>query len=341
MATRPILGLVSTLGSLRRQGEDIDAVLARHGIDLEHVDPTARIERALELRIYTEVAEVLRDPLAGLKAGNAMGIGSYGPLIMLLLTCTNALEALRAGIHYQRLTYLYGSLRLEPGERNSALVLTHVPLPPRAFRFRVDGEVAGTWKLGRDLQSTFAMDFRPECVEMPYPRPPEHAAYESLFQCPVTWDRSETRFHMSNEYLHTRFPTADATAHRFYRTQCDQLLVQLDDDAGDRLADRILAHLALFNGALPGQADVAAALGLNERTFRRQLSAEGQNYRSLLDQARFSKARSLLGETRLPIDAIAQQLGYSESAAFIHAFRRWSGQSPAAWRRGQPGTHRD
>ena len=110
MATRPILGLVATLTCLRRLGEDIDPVLARYGIDLDSVDPTARIDRARELQIYTEIAPVLRDPLAGLKAGDSIGIGSYGPFIMLLLTCRNASEAVRTGIRYQDLTYLYGRL---------------------------------------------------------------------------------------------------------------------------------------------------------------------------------------------------------------------------------------
>ena len=141
MATRPILGLISIVDGLRKLGEDVTPVLARHGIDLDHVDPSAHIDRALELRIYVEVAEVLQDPLAGLRAGTNVGIGSYGPFVMLVMTCENAWEAFRIGVQYQQLTYLYGTLRLEPGAHTSTLVLAPMPLPPRAFRFRVDGEV--------------------------------------------------------------------------------------------------------------------------------------------------------------------------------------------------------
>ncbi len=32
------------------------------------------------------------------------------------------------------------------------------------------------------------------------------------------------------------------------------------------------------------------------------------------------------------VEAIAQQLGYAESAAFIHAFQRWAGMTPSAFR---------
>lgn len=336
MACRSILGLIATLDGLRKGGEDIAPVLARHGLDLDHVDPTALIDRALELRIYSEVVEVLRDPLAGLKAGSNFGIGSYGPFIMLVMTCATVYEAFRTGVAYQRLTYLYGTLRLEPGERASRLVLTPLPLPPRVFRFRVDGEVSGTLKLVRDLQMTFGLDLSPERIDMPYPRPAEADAYEALFRCPVHWGETEARIHIPNAYLQLRFPTADANAHRAYRAQCDQLLRQLEANS-ESFRDRVLAQLTLFSGGLPAAAEVAAGLGMSERSFRRRLTEEDTSFRALVDEVRYGKARALLRESRLPVEAIALQLGYSEAAGFIHAFRRWSGQTPAAWRRGTQG----
>src|SRR6516225_8974396 len=50
----------------------------------------------------------LSDPLVGLKMGNFFGLAGYGPLVMLLMTCATAYEALQTGVRYQRLTYLYG-----------------------------------------------------------------------------------------------------------------------------------------------------------------------------------------------------------------------------------------
>lgn len=334
MASRSIVGLLATFDGLRKLGEDIDPVLARFGLDLDRVDPTARIDRALELRIYTAVAEVLRDPLAGLKAGTNFGIGSYGPFTMLVMTCANAYEAFQVGVRYQQLTYLFGTLRFEPGEGASALVLTPPALAGRAFRFRVDGEASGTLKLVHDLQATFGLDLNAERVVMPYPRPPEAAEYEALFRCPVAWDGRETRFIIRNEHLRLPFPTADATAHRFFRAECDRLMVELNVDEED-MATRVRAHLALHSDSMPGIAEVAAALGTSERSLRRRLQEEGRGFRELVDEVRFVKAKQLLRED-LPVDAVAQALGYSESAAFIHAFRRWAGVTPAAWRRQPP-----
>jgi AraC-like DNA-binding protein len=40
----------------------------------------------------------------------------------------------------------------------------------------------------------------------------------------------------------------------------------------------------------------------------------------------------LLQDTQVPLGQIAAALGYSEASAFTRAFRRWSGETPTAWR---------
>jgi transcriptional regulator GlxA family with amidase domain len=52
----------------------------------------------------------------------------------------------------------------------------------------------------------------------------------------------------------------------------------------------------------------------------------------LLDQVRYQHARKLLQTSRMSIEQIAFSLGYSEMAAFTHAFIRWSGRSPSSFR---------
>lgn len=334
MSTRSILGLVYTLQGLRAIGEDPGPVLQRHGLDPEKLDPAAEIDRGLELRIYGDLAESLRDPMAGLKAGTYFSMAGYGPLTMLLMTCENAWEAFGAGVKYQQLTYLYSELSLEPGEASTALVLTPVPLPEPAFRFRVDGEMSGTYQLALDLQKHLGIDVTPRCVEVPYPEPPEAAAYEAHYQCPVHFGAEVARFWMSNELLRIPFPSANRTAHEMYRAQCDQLLTRRhESEVG--IAEQVRRYLDMFRGEFPSAAEAGRVFGLPERSFRRRLSEEGTSFRALLEETRFRRARQYLVKTRDPVDLIAQQLGYAESAAFIHAFRRWAGMSPAAWRRQQ------
>lgn len=336
MSTRSILGLIYMVQGLQQLGEDPGPVLRKHGLDPDQLDPSTRIERARELRIYADLAERLHDPMLGLRLGGFYGLAGYGPLVMLIMTCANAWEAFQMGVKYQRLTYLFGTLRLEPGERLSALVLSPMPMAPRAFRFRVDGEVSGTYKMVRDMQATMGLDIHADRIDMPYPRPRQAGEYEDYFNAPVRFGESEARFWLRNDHLQLRFPSADAAAHSMYRTMCDQQLqAQQASEGRDTLAERVSAHLALFNSGFPASEDVAKALDLSERSLRRQLADEGQSFRDLLAQARHAKARELLSQTTLPVEAVAQQLGYAEAAAFTRAFQRWQGMTPSAWRQHQ------
>ncbi|MPR12412.1 helix-turn-helix transcriptional regulator [Microvirga tunisiensis] len=79
-------------------------------------------------------------------------------------------------------------------------------------------------------------------------------------------------------------------------------------------------------------ATVADRFAIHRRTLSRHLRAEGAGFQSLVDETRFEIARQLLSQTRIPLSEVAVALGYSEASAFTRAFRRWSGQSPAAWR---------
>jgi AraC-like DNA-binding protein len=333
MSTRSALGLIYLAQGLQQLGVDPDPVLARHGLSRAKLDPTTRIERTLELRIHADLAKDIADPLIALKLGGFYGLGGYGPLVMLLMTCATAYDALQSGIRYQRLTYLFSTLSYEPGEQLSAMVLTPMAMPPQALRFRVDGEVSGTYKMVRDMQVSFGLDIHAERIDMPYPRPPEAAAYEKHFGCPVSFGHTQARMWMRNEYLRLRLPSSDANAHSMYRAMCDQQLVEQQASA-ETLSERVLTHLGLFNGSYPSIDKVATSLGRSERTLRRQLGDEGHSFRDLLAQARYAKAQHLLKHTTQPIEAIAQQLGYTESAAFIHAFKRWAGVTPREFRDG-------
>ena len=84
--------------------------------------------------------------------------------------------------------------------------------------------------------------------------------------------------------------------------------------------------------------DIANRLALSERTLRRRLRALGTSYNKILQDARSSSAREWLCDRNLTMESIAWRLGYTETANFRHAFKRWTGQSPQAFRRQLHGT---
>jgi AraC-like DNA-binding protein len=77
---------------------------------------------------------------------------------------------------------------------------------------------------------------------------------------------------------------------------------------------------------------VASLFSMHRRTLNRHLRTEGLAFRQLANQVRFEIACELLANTDMALSQIAAVLRYSEPSAFTRAFRRWSGQSPSAWR---------
>lgn len=79
--------------------------------------------------------------------------------------------------------------------------------------------------------------------------------------------------------------------------------------------------------------DTAELLDTSPRTLQRRLDEHGFAYSSVLDEVRQRVALDRLRTTDAPITLIAHELGYSDSAHFARAFRRWAGMSPLAVRR--------
>jgi AraC-like DNA-binding protein len=76
------------------------------------------------------------------------------------------------------------------------------------------------------------------------------------------------------------------------------------------------------------QSKIASELGVSRRTLARRLASDGLSFRTLLDRSRFDLAKRYLQERDLPISEIAWLLGYRETSAFNHAFKRWTGRTP-------------
>jgi AraC-like DNA-binding protein len=138
---------------------------------------------------------------------------------------------------------------------------------------------------------------------------------------------------------------ADRCAIRFARTWLQAPLAGRDGrrgtahelptriDEGDVVDWTVRALRTLMLRGSHGGDDVAEFLSIHRRTLNRRLNAAGTTFREVLDRTRYNLACQLLRESDLSLDDLAATLGYAGVSPFMRTFRRWSGTTPARWRR--------
>ncbi|MEM8922658.1 MAG: helix-turn-helix domain-containing protein [Actinomycetota bacterium] len=109
-----------------------------------------------------------------------------------------------------------------------------------------------------------------------------------------------------------------------------QLVDQEDPAELRRIRDAAARNAAAGDYSAAGLAD---RLGMSPRTLQRRVGALGTSVSGIIDEVRMATARQLLSDVELSLFEVALALGYSTDSAFRRAFRRWTGQSPAQYRR--------
>jgi AraC-like DNA-binding protein len=87
-----------------------------------------------------------------------------------------------------------------------------------------------------------------------------------------------------------------------------------------------------LNGGNPSLEQVAAQLGLSERTLQRKLQELGTSHNDLVEQIRRDLAMRYLKEPDMAICEVAYLTGFSEPSSFHRAFKRWTGVTPGEFR---------
>lgn len=71
---------------------------------------------------------------------------------------------------------------------------------------------------------------------------------------------------------------------------------------------------------------------MSSKTLERRLADRGQSFGALLDGTRSNAVKHYLEETDMRLSQVAYLAGYTEPAALVRAFRRWTGDTPMRFR---------
>ncbi|WP_417209015.1 AraC family transcriptional regulator [Antarctobacter sp.] len=159
----------------------------------------------------------------------------------------------------------------------------------------------------------------------------DHRSGAAAFS-PVIYQADTNALTFSAGLLDRPMPGGDLRRFQMRSTELTEVAIRLERDCTLVERTRRQVMLTMGNGCAD-QTLVARQLGLSRRSLRRRLADEGTSFAEILGQCRDLRAMTLLAKTGLPIPEIADRLGYSEASSFERAFRRRTGQTPAAYRR--------
>ncbi len=314
---------------LRGFGLDPDPLIRAAGLDSRlFEDGTNVVPIAALARLYTLCVARTRCPHFGLLVGRHATILSMdlvGRLMQHSETVGAALDGFVSNLGVQDRAVV-ASLSVSDG---MALLTFAVHSPQNESADQItDAALAVAVNALRTLCGS---EWMPTEVLVPRVTPADPEPYRRHFQAPVWFNQESAMLVFSADDLKRRVAGADP----LLRAVLEDRLRQLRADAGAGFSDDIrrLLRTRLIGGRCSAE-DMADLLAVHRRTLSRRLKDGGQGYRSMTNEIRFEIACQLLEDTEVPLAQIAAALGYSEASAFTRAFRRWSGQTPTAWRAG-------
>lgn len=161
------------------------------------------------------------------------------------------------------------------------------------------------------------------------PAPPNPAAYSQLLPGDVHFDADANSITLLQRELQQALPGANPEEYKIALERCQASYSKLFETVS--VKDAIVAIFAGHSGHICSVAEVADELHVSSRTLQRRLRAQGSSFQELLDHWLGQQALRYLGKDRLTVDLTALLLGYSDSANFRRAFRRWFGCAPGQY----------
>lgn len=313
----------------RQFGIDPRHLLAGSGIAMwELDDPHRIIATAQEIMIGRKLAQLASAPLIGLDLGTHHHLISKGKLGMAAMCCETAFEALKLMLDYIDLASTYFQYDLTADGKKGRVRLKELVNLEDFRRYIFETEIVS-------LHTICAMILDDVHVfsemHIAYPAPDYAARYEDIFHCPVFFDALEHLITFDTALLDKPLKLANPLAKKVLEEECRQLCQRLNEHTTVR--DKIRHELFFVEGDYPTLDQLARRINIPERTLRRKLTTEGTSYKDILSEIRKQRALDLIATGDLSMEKIAEKLGYSEVASFYHAFKNWTGTTPANYRK--------
>ncbi len=317
------------VADLRRHGTNADGLLEEVGLRRADVsDPDNRVPYAAVLAMIERAATTLGDAGYGLRLGAAQEARAGGLLGFLILNSATLLDALT---NLQRYFHVVGEgedIEIDRAGPHVSLRFRETDPALRGLRHNSEYLAAIIVRACRDMTRKRISPVRAEFM---HGRPNAKVAYTEYLGCPVRFHAEWDALVYDAETMRLPVIGADGGLFKVLERACQKVLgptprkQDILHDVRELVIDRLASGTLHFD-------DIARELNLSSKTLERRLAERDTTFSALLDEIRSGLAKRYLADTDLRLQQIAYLTGYSESAALVRAFRRWTGTTPMKFR---------
>ncbi|ENX33620.1 hypothetical protein F889_02283 [Acinetobacter colistiniresistens] len=310
--------------TMQKMNLDAAAIFARVHLPDQPPDKFVRRDNATQQRFWQAAEQISQDSDIGLHIGHNVPPFRGQVIEYLFLSSPNFGEGLKRTIRYQALLTNAMSFKLEIINEHTAMIsgLHH---PVRHYLECAIGILLNFFKYISDGA------FTPTEIGLPYPDGANQEEYQKIWRCNVKLGQTEGCIYFDVKLLHTPSPAHEPELLKIHENHAEAQLELLKKYQLIHEIEKILASGLLESGEFD-QNIVAQYLNRSARSLRADLQLLNTSYEKVIAHYRERLARRLLSQTQETIDQIVYLTGFSEPSAFSRAFKRWTGETPTAYR---------
>lgn len=310
---------------LAEQGISAQLALAGTGLSPGQLhDPNALTSIRQFLSVCENAIALSKDPATPFEIGSRLHLSAYGMYGYALMSCLSLREYFRLAVKYRRLATPPFPAIWEEGD---GAVTWRFPdsfvSPPsadlRQFLFELQLAITVT-----HVQEVAGFDCPPMMARIPYARPAHAALYKRFLGCRCEFNQPETQLLYDSAILDRKPKMAHQLTASLVQETCDRLLGQAKISEG--VTGEVYRLLMAVPGNFPSMEEVAERLNTSLRTLRRKLALEDSSFQQILDDVRSTLALEYLQSSKMSTDDIGMLLGFTDTANFRRALRRWTGK---------------